>query len=387
MIGGIRRALHMELPSGQSAFLWGPRKAGKSTWLRQTYPDSIWYDFLKTDVFLRLSKEPSLLREELLAVRDKTLLRQPIVLDEVQKIPLILDEVHWLIENRGLSFILCGSSARKLKRGHANLLGGRAWRFRMFPLTSGELKDLDLMKALRCGLLPPHYFSPAPRRSLKAYAEDYLKEEIMAEGLVRNLPSFARFMDAMAYSHGEITNFANIARDCGVTAKTVRAHYEILEDTLLGDFVAPFSSRSGRQSIISAAKFYLCDVGLAGHLCGRVLSEPKGEAFGRAFEHFVLMELWAHRSYSEKDYEVRFWRTKTGLEVDFVLGDGEVAIEVKGTPRVDGNALKPLKAFADDYTPRKRIVVCNEPVPRQHDRITILPWKDFCARLWAGDII
>ena len=387
MIGNVFRILLLELPPRQSAFLWGPRKVGKSTWLRQAFPKSIWYDFLKTDVFLRLSKEPHLLREELLAVRDEALLRRPIVLDEVQKIPLILDEVHWLLENRGLSFVLCGSSARKLKRGHANLLGGRAWRFRMFPLTSCELKDLDLMRALRCGLLPPHYFSQAPRRSLSAYIEDYLKEEIMAEGLVRNLPSFARFMDAMAYSHGELTNFANIARDCGVTAKTVRSHYEILEDTLLGGFVAPFSSRSGRQSIISSAKFYLCDVGLAGHLCGRMLSEPRGEAFGRAFEHFVLMELWAHRAHSEKDYEVRFWRTKTGLEVDFVLGAGEVAIEVKGSSRVDANALKPLKAFADDYTPRQCIVVCNESVPRRHGSITLLPWKDFCARLWAGEII
>ena len=386
-MGTVPRILNLELPRGQSAFLWGPRKAGKSTWLRQAFSGSIWYDFLKTDTFLRLSKEPHLLREELLAVRDESLLMRPIVLDEVQKIPLILDEVHWLIENRGLSFILCGSSARKLKRGHANLLGGRAWRFRMFPLTCGELKDVDLMKALTCGLLPPHYFSPAPRRSLKAYVEDYLKEEIMAEGLVRNLPSFARFMDAMAYSHGEITNFANIARDCGVTAKTVRAHYEILEDTLLGNFVAPFSSRTGRQSITSAAKFYLCDVGVAGHLCKRVLSESRGESFGRAFEHFVLMELWAHRAHTEKDYEVRFWRTKTGLEVDFVLGSGEVAIEVKGSSRVDSNELKPLQAFAEDYSPRQCMVVCNEPVPRQHGTITILPWRIFCSRLWAGEII
>jgi predicted AAA+ superfamily ATPase len=387
MNGKIERVLNFTLPAGQSAFLWGPRKVGKSTWLGQTFQESAWYDFLQTDVFLRLSKQPHLLREELLAIGDETLLRQPVVLDEVQKVPMVLDEIHWLIENRGLSFVLCGSSARKLRHGHANLLGGRAWRFRMFPLTSAELEDLDLMQALRCGLLPPHYFSPSPTRSLKAYIEDYLKEEIMAEGLVRNVPSFARFMDAMAYSHGEITNFANIARDCGVTAKTVRAHYEILEDTLLGDFVAPFASRSGRQTIVSAAKFYLCDVGLAGHLCGRVLNEQRGEAFGRAFEHFILMELWAYRSYSEKDYEVRFWRTKTGLEVDFVLGDGEVAIEVKGASRVDAGALKPLKAFAEDFAPRKCIVVCNEPVPRQHDTITLLPWKDFCTRLWAGDII
>jgi predicted AAA+ superfamily ATPase len=383
----VERILKMELPPKQSAFLWGPRKVGKSMWLRENFGGGIRYDFLQTDLFMRLAKAPYLLREELLAVRDKALLDQPVVLDEVQKVPAVLDEVHWLIENQGLRFILCGSSARKLRRGHANLLGGRAWRYEMHPLTWRELPDMDLLSALRNGLMPPHYFSLSPQRTLKAYVEDYLKEEIMAEGLVRNVPSFARFLDAMAFSHGELTNFANIARDCGVTAKTVRAHYEILEDTLLGRFVAPYTSKVGRQSIVAAEKFYLCDVGLAGHLCGRVIPDASGEMFGRAFEHLVIMEIWAHRSYTEKNYDVRFWRTKTGLEVDFVLGCGEVAIEVKGSARVDDKKMRALTAFADDHTPRLSIVVCNETVPRQHGAISILPWREFFARLWAGEII
>lgn len=382
----IKRRMVMDLPQGQSAFLWGPRKAGKSTWLRQAFPSAIRYDFLKTDLVLRFSKQPSLLRDELLAA-PASALREPVILDEVQKIPAVMDEVHWLIENKGLRFILCGSSARKLKRGHANLLGGRAWRFEMFPLISPEIGDVDLLKALTQGLLPAHYFGSHPRRSLKAYVEDYLTEEIRAEGLVRNLPAFARFLDSMGYSHGELTNFANIARDCGVDAKTVRSYYEILEDTLLGRFVPPYVGKAGRQSIISAEKFYLCDVGVAGYLSGRQFSECKGEAFGHAFEHFILMELWAHRSYTEKDYDVRFWRTKAGVEVDFILGDGEVAVEVKGTARVDRADLKALRAFAAERSPRKCIVVCNETHPRQHDNITILPWREFLTQLWIGEIL
>lgn len=382
----VKRQLEIDLPPGQSAFLWGPRKTGKSTWLRQRFPRSIVYDFLKTDVFLRLSKQPYLLREELLGIPEHEALKGPVILDEVQKVPSVLDEVHWLIENKGWSFILCGSSARKLRRGQANLLGGRAWRFEMFPLSAKEIDDLDLLKALNNGLLPPHYFASHAQRSLKAYVEDYLKEEVMAEGLVRNLPSFARFLDAIGYTNGELTNFANIARDCGVDAKTVRAYYEILVDTLLGRFVAPYVRKAGRQSIISAEKFYLCDVGVAGYLSGRVIKEARGEGFGRAFEHFILMELWAHRAYTEKAYDVRFWRTKTGYEVDFILGDGEVAVEVKGSARVDAGDLRAIKAFSEERSPRKAIVVCNEDRPRQHGNISILPWRVFLDRLWSGEI-
>jgi predicted AAA+ superfamily ATPase len=382
----IKRRLVIDLPERQSAFLWGPRKSGKSTWLRQTFPTSTRYDFLNTDLFLRFSKQPFLLREELLAASDETL-KEPVILDEVQKVPAVLDEVHWLIENKGIRFILCGSSARKLKRGHANLLGGRAWRFEMLPLTSQEIGEVDLLKVVNSGLLPPHYFGQQSHRSLKAYIEDYLTQEIMAEGLVRNLPSFARFLDAMGYSQGELTNFTNIARECGVDAKTVRSYYEILEDTLLGRFVPPYVGKAGRQSITSAEKFYLCDVGVAGTLSHRSIQECKGDQFGKAFEHFILMELWAHRAYTEKDYAVRFWRTKAGYEVDFILGDGEVALEVKGSSRVDSSELKAIRAFAAERSPRKCIVVCNETRPRQHDNITLLPWRDFLEQLWAGQII
>ena len=382
------RHLKMDLPERQSAFLWGPRKTGKSTYLQQTFPDSLVFDFLKTDLMLDFNRRPALLREQLLA-RSETSRAHPIILDEVQHVPLLLDEVHWLIENKGLRFILCGSSARKLKRGRANLLGGRAWRYEMFPLVSDELSDgdIDLLTILNRGLIPDHFVSLQYRRSLNAYLQDYLKEEVFAEGLTRDIPAFSRFFEAMAYSHGELTNFSNIARECGVSSKTVKEYYQILVDTLLGAMVAPFKRRQGRQVISKASRFYLFDVGLAGALARRHLQEARGATFGKAFEHFVFTELRAHSSYSELRYDVCFWRTKSGLEVDFVLGDGEVAIEVKGTARVEDRALRALRAFIDEYAPRKAIVVCNEPAERVAGPIRIVPWKAFLQSLWAGEVI
>lgn len=382
----IERMIDTKLPAGQSAFLWGARKTGKSTLLKQRFPDSIVYDFLKTDLLLELTKRPARLREELMTRTPKEL-QHPVILDEVQKVPHLLDEVHWLIENKGIGFILCGSSARKLRRGHANLLGGRAWRFHMHPLTTHELPDIDLLRALNNGLLPAHYLQQQGRRSLKAYVNDYLKEEVFDEGLTRNIPAFSRFFEAMGYSHGQLTNYANIARECGVDAKTVREYYQILIDTLLGMMLPPFKKRQSRQVIGKAAKFYLFDVGVAGFLSGRKVESERGELFGQAFEHFILMELVAHRSYMELEHNLAFWRTKSGLEVDFVLGNGQVAVEVKGTQSVQSRDLRPLRAFIDEYSPTKAIVVCNEARPRRVEEIDILPWREFCNRLWNGDIV
>ena len=380
------RALRLDLPARQSAFLWGPRKTGKSTFLQAAFPGSLRYDLLQTDVMLELTKRPSLLREQVLAASPREL-RSPVVLDEVQKVPQLLDEVHWLIEHRGVRFILCGSSARKLRRGRVNLLGGRAWRFEMHPLTSIEVPDLDLLRALNHGLVPAHYLTSEYRRSLDAYVLDYLKEEVFEEGLTRNVPAFSRFFDAMGYSHGELTNYANIARDCGVDAKTVKEYYQILVDTLLGTFVEPYRTRQGRQVITKASRFYLFDVGVAGAITRRHLATERGEAFGRAFEHFILMEILAHRSYRGLAYDVQFWRTKAGLEVDFILGGGEVAIEVKGSSRVDGPEFRALRAFVEENRPRRALMVCNERSPRVHAGIEVLPWRVFLARLWSGDIL
>jgi len=382
----VKRLMNIELSTGQSAFLWGPRKIGKSTYLKKAFPQSIVFDFLKTDLALEMTKRPSLLREQILA-KDATILKNPIVLDEVQKVPQVLDEVHWLIENKGLSFILCGSSARKLKRGKANLLGGRAWRYEMFPLVSAELGDIDLLRALNQGMIPDHYLRDNYKKSLSGYVRDYLKEEVFDEGLTRNIPAFARFFDAVGYSHGEITNFSNIARDCGVDAKTVKEYYNILIDTLLGRMVEPFKRRQSRQIIIKAPKFYLFDVGVAGAMIKRHISEERGESFGRAFEHLIFTEISAYSSYSELDFRINYWRTKSGLEVDFVLGEGEVAVEVKGTRLVDNRDIRPLMAFQDEYKPKKAFIVCNEREERVIGKISIVPWRRFLENLWKNEII
>jgi predicted AAA+ superfamily ATPase len=383
----VPRRLTIALPPGRSAFLWGPRQTGKTTWLRSTFPQSAYFDLLQSEVFLSFLKQPHLFREAVLALPARQRREQPIIVDEVQKVPALLDEVHWLIENQRCQFLLCGSSARKLRRGGVNLLGGRAWRYEMFPLTTHEVEGFDLLRALNRGLLPPHYFDAQAQRSLAAYVQDYLKSEVMAEGLVRNLPAFARFLDALGYSHGELVNCSNIARDCAVDSKTVRGYFDVLADTLLGRWVPPFTRRPGRGIISATEKFYLCDVGLAGHLCQRQITAPRGESFGRAFEHFILMELWAYRAYGEKSFDIHFWRTKSGLEVDFVLGGGEVAVETKGSPRVESAELRGLLAFAAEHRPRKAIVVSNEPLARRHGPVLVLPWREFVRALWAGEVL
>ncbi|MFH0789057.1 MAG: DUF4143 domain-containing protein, partial [Pseudomonadota bacterium] len=355
-------------------------------YLKEKYPQSIVYDFLQTDLLFEFSKRPSLLREQLLA-KESHLLKQPIILDEVQKVPQLLDEVHWLIEKKGLQFILCGSSARKLKRGKANLLGGRAWRYELFPLVSAEIEGLNLLRVLNHGLIPAHYLQDHHEKSLKAYTQDYLKEEVFAEGLTRNIPAFSRFFDAVGYSHGEVVNYSNIARDCGVDSKTVKEYFQILVDTLLGRFVEPFKKRQDRQVISRAPKFYLFDVGVAGIISKRRIPELRGELFGKAFEHFILMELVAYNAYQDLGFDINFWRTKNGLEVDFILGQGEVAIEVKGTHRVDQRELRPLTVFIEDYKPRKALVVTHEKEERVWGSLRLIPWRKFLDDLWEGKII
>ncbi len=292
------------------------------------------------------------------------------------------------MENRGLRFLLSGSSARKLRHGRgANLLGGRAWRFEMLPLVFPEVKDLNLLRALNNGLIPVHYLEDDARRSLRAYAGEYLKEEVFSEGLIRNIPAFSRFFDALGYSHGELTNYSNIARECGVDSKTVREYFGILVDTLVGRFVEPYSGHSNRQVITRTPKFYLFDVGVAGALTRRVITEERGPNFTKAFRHLVFMELSAHSRYLELDYDIRFWRTKAGAEVDFVLGDGEVAVEVKGSDRIERRDLRGLQAFSEEHSPRLSIVVCAESEERIHDGVHIKPWRRFLRDLWSGEII
>ena len=383
------RILDIDLPHGQSAFLWGPRKTGKSTLLRQRFPHSVRFDLLDTRLMLEFTRAPWTLTERVRALDAETR-AHPIIIDEVQKVPALLDEVHRMIESERLSFVLCGSSARKVKRGRANLLGGRAWGFRLHPLTWREVPEFDLLRALNRGLIPQHYDAAQHRRALSGYVDDYLKEEVFDEGLTRNVAAFSRFFDALSFCHGELLNYSNVARDCGVDSKTVREYFQILVDTLLGVFVEPFSGRPrSRAVIVRAPKFYLFDVGVAGHLTGRQIGRAAGPDFGRALEHFVLMELLAYRSYRECDYAVRFWRTRSGLECDFVLGrEGEVAIEVNGSANPGPGDLRAVRAYVQDHNPRLAAVVCTASAPRRTpDGIHILPWDRFLERLWAGAIV
>lgn len=382
----FQRLANLKLPSQQSAFLWGARKTGKSTYLHQHYSQSIYYDLLKSDELMRLLASPHIMRQELLAMPQERL-QHPIVIDEIQKIPMLLNEVQWLIENKGLGFILCGSSARKLKRGAANLLGGRAWRFNFYPLVYKEIPHFDLVRALNHGLIPSHYLSNQPQRMLRAYIADYLTEEIQAEGLVRNLPGFARFIDLAGFCNGQMLNYANIARDCAIDAKTVKEYFQILEDTLVGYLVYPFFKKIKRDLIRSTPKFYLFDVGIANYLSKTTIEVLQGSSAGEAFEHFILMELRAFLGLHELDDPINYWRSKTGLEVDFVLNNGNFAVEVKTTANPNLTELKGLRAFCEDYQPQHAVVVCQTPRRRilatvNNVKIEAIPWQDFLDDLW-----
>ena len=373
------RRLDLRLPKGRSAFLWGPRRVGKSFWVRQTFPDAPLIDLLRSDVFGDYASRPALLRERY-ARRPPRL----IVIDEIQKLPVLLDEVHWMIENAGASFLLTGSSARKLRRGHANLLAGRAWRRTMVPLCAAEVDDLDLDHAVLSGLLPPHYASAEPKEELRAYVGDYLREEIAGESLVRSLPSFAEFLRVAALTSSELLNYANVARESGVSTKVVRGYFEILEDTLLGFRVPPWR-RAGRRRLIETEKFFLFDVGVTNFLARR---EPRrgSSEFGKSFEHLVAMELRAWQAYREPDVPIAFWRTSTGQEVDFIVGEMTLAVEVKGAARVHEGDLRGLRALREEQRVRRAVLVCLERQPRTVAGVEILPWRTFVERLWDGDL-
>ncbi|NCC53447.1 MAG: ATP-binding protein, partial [Spartobacteria bacterium] len=373
-----KRIIDLAVCMEESCFLWGARQTGKSTLLRQRFPDALRYDLLLSDTYRQLIENPAVIREHCDARKLTAETQQhPIIIDEVQKIPEILDEIHWLIENRGLRFVLCGSSARKLRRGHANLLGGRALRLALYPFCYPEIPDFSLERALNHGLLPRHYQSKMPRQLLTAYVSDYLKEEIAAEALTRNIPSFNRFLEVAAYSNGEQVNYTNIASDCGVSSPTVKNYFEILYDTLIGYRLPAFRLRQKRR-LVTADKFYFFDLGVVAHLARRGNVAPGSELFGRAFEHFIFMEITAHRGYSMENYPLAFWRTTSQFEVDFIIGDALCAIEVKASNAVKGKHLKGLRAFMEEHTVKRPIVVSCEPAARKtEDGIVILPWQQF----------
>jgi uncharacterized protein len=379
----FERALALPAPGRETFFLWGPRQTGKSTLLHATYPTAFWVDLLKADEYRRYVQNPERLREELAAVSPKQ-----VVIDEVQKVPALLDEVHWLHENRRLRFALCGSSARKVRRGGANLLGGRAVRYELHGLIASELGgEFDLDRALNHGWLPRIYVSDEPRRLLESYVGDYLKEEVAAEGLVRNLPVFSAFLNVAALSDAELVNFSTIARDCGVSAPAIKSYFQILEDTLLGRWLPAYRRRPKRR-VIGAPKFYFADVGVVNHLARRGTLRRGAELYGKAFESWVFHELSAHNAYSGALAALSHWRLPSGIEVDFIVGDLAVAIEAKATPKVTTDHLRGLRELMRDH-PRvgRRVVVCLEPRRRRtEDGIDVMPAEVFARQLAAGDL-
>jgi predicted AAA+ superfamily ATPase len=375
----IRRRLKIDLPANRSAFLWGPRKTGKTYWINKHFGKSVMIDLLKSDVFADYSSHPALLREQYQEYEGL------VVVDEIQMVPSLLNEIHWLIENAEVSFLMTGSSARKLRRGHANLLGGRAWRYVMAPLTYGETEGFDLEQVIISGLLPPHFLSPDPIQDLRAYVADYLKEEIAAEAVVQKIPAFAEFLRVAALTCGELLNYTNVGRETGVSARVVRNYFQILEDTLLGFRIPPCRKRKNRR-LIETEKFYLFDVGVTNYLARQAPRMGTPE-FGKSFEHYILMELKAYQAYRNPELDICFWRTASGFEVDFVLGDMEVAVEVKGSHRIHSGHLRGLKALLEEHRVRRAVVVSLEKQPRTLEgSIEVLPWQVFLEALWSSDL-
>lgn len=376
------RYLTMKDTENDSIFLWGARQTGKSTLLKTLFPKIRYYDLLMGEEFERLNRRPELLRQELLLCKENEL----IIIDEVQKIPQLLDEVHWLITNKNLRFILCGSSARKLKRSGANMLGGRAIRNILFPLVSSEIPEFDLNKALNDGMIPRHYMIKNPRKRLQAYIGNYLQEEIKAEALTRNLSTFTRFLEIAAISCGEMLNYNNIATECGVSSPTIKEYFSILEDTMIG-YMIPAYKKVIKRRVIQAPRFYYFDVGITNFLLKRTYLQQGSPEYGKAFEQFIIQELYAYTKYNDDYSQLSYWRTASGFEVDVILGDAQVAIEIKSSREIYRHHLKGLKAFAEEFPDARKIVVSNEKNKRLMGNIEIMPVKEFLLELWNGSII
>ena len=361
----------------RSCFLFGPRQTGKSTLIRQQLGDLPIYNLLDQGLFVRLARNPSLIRESL------TPGTASIVIDEIQKMPELLNEVQLMIEEHGIRFFLTGSSARALRRKGVNLLGGRVRPWALHPFVRIELGNrFHFDRALEYGLLPPVYFSDAPKEDLEAYTGAYLAEEVAAEAVVRNIGAFSRFLTVAALAHGEMINFANMANDAQVPASTVREYFEILKDTLIAHEVPAFR-RTAKRKAITTAKYYLFDIGLARHLQGRRGLAPGTVEYGSAFESYIFQEVKAYCDYHRMDTP-RYWRSRSGFEVDFVFEN--LAVEVKAKRTVGVRDLKGLRALRDEHLLADYLLVAMEPARRVVDGIRILPWCDFLDELWGGGL-
>ena len=364
-----------------SIFLFGGRQTGKTTILRQQFPNTTYFDLLDTNVRRRLRQRPVLLYETLKDKPTGTL----VIIDEIPEVPELLNEVHRLIVERQLVFILCGSSARKLKRKGHNTLGGRALPVYLYPLVSAEIPDFDIDRAVSYGTIPPHYLARNPWRLLAAYIDVYLKEEIKEEALVRNLDAFQRFLEVAALTDGEIINNNNIAQECGVHATTVSSYFDILEDTLIG-YRIPAYTKVMKRRLVQAPRFYYFDVGVTNYLLHRKELIRGSADYGHAFEHLVVQELVAYMHYRHCEEKLSYWRTYTGVEVDIIVGDARIAIEIKSTEEVQNRHIKNLKAFAEEHPDSKLMIVSLDVFTRQMGKIECIYVMDFFHRLWTDGI-
>ena len=377
----VPRHLDIErLLARRSVFLFGPRQTGKTTYVRRQLDRTVALTFSLLDqgLLTAVLADPTRIRREIEArgVREAV-----VCIDEIQKCPPLMDEVHLMIEERGIRFLLTGSSARALRRGGVNMLGGRGSDRVMHPFSWSEIRDrFSLDRALNHGLLPPHYLSDDPDEGLASYVDRYLTEEIAAEGLARSLPGFARFLQTAALTNAQILNYSNVARDAQVPRQTVVQWYAVLRDTLIA-FDLPAWARTVRRKAVETAKFYFFDTGVVRALRRLPRVGETSADFGEFFEHYVFMELRAWIDYRRPRTALAFWRSRSGHEVDFILDD-RVAIEAKATRRVQSKHLRGLLALADESLVERSIVVCREDRPRLERGIEIWPLEFFLAELW-----
>ena len=372
--------------SRKSLFLFGPRQTGKSSYIKnQLEEPKLSWSLLDNELYRKLCQKPSLLRNTLKA---RGITDGVVVIDEIQKLPQLLDEVHLIIEETDIHFLLTGSSARKLRNKGVNLLGGRAGRLNFHSFVYPEIKDFDynLDDIFKSGLLPAAFKSPTSEEFLTDYTSLYVKEEIEAEGAVRNLPPFWDFLRIVATTSGEIINYQNVANDIGISSVSVKEWYKILIDTLIGFEVPPYRKTVIRKPNASS-KFYLFDVGVTRKLQGLQKVEEGTSEFGRYFENYIAMEIRSWLDYNGVEEGLNYWHTLTGQEVDFIV-KGEVAIEVKSTSNVSQKDMKGLKALKEEGLISKYIIVCREQHPQLLDNgILILPYREFLEQLWNDSII
>ena len=376
------RIFDIENRLDEGMFLFGGRQVGKSTLLRERFPNAVYVDLLNPDTRRRFERRAMEFHEILVKYPPKTL----VIVDEIQKLPELLDIVHKLMVENDLHFILSGSSARKIKKAGVNQLGGRANEEHLYPLVYAEIPDYDFDRAIQNGMIPRHYDVKDARKRLQGYINLYLKEEIEAEALVQNIATFERFLEVAAVMNTEILDYDNIASDCGVSVNTVKAYFKILYDTLLGFEVKPYRKVVKRR-LLQTSKFYYFDVGIPNYLLNRFHLMSETPEYGHAFENLVIQEIRAYLDYTDSEEELTYWHTYNKDEVDAVIGDARIAIEIKSTDHVESKHKKGLQKFVEEHPQARQIIVSRDFLTRRSGDIDLYYVTDFFKALWAGEII